>query len=98
MKRIGKKGRFVLLLVLQILVVLTMVAEIFNRNFYNVFLCLLTLVLFNIPRFVDLKLNIKLPTMLEVVILLFIFAAEILGEIQSFLYDFSVLGHCTPYN
>lgn len=84
MKRIGKKGRFVLLLVLQILVVLTMVAEIFNRNFYNVFLCLLTLVLFNIPRFVDLKLNIKLPTMLEVVILLFIFAAEILGEIQSF--------------
>ena len=39
MKRIGKKGRFVLLLVLQILVVLTMVAEIFNRNFYNVFLC-----------------------------------------------------------
>ena len=38
MKRIGKKGRFVLLLVLQILVVLTMVAEIFNRNFYNVFL------------------------------------------------------------
>lgn len=84
MKRIGKKGRFVLLLVLQILVVLTMVAEMFNRNFYNVFLCLLTLVLFNIPRFVDLKLNIKLPTMLEVVILLFIFAAEILGEIQSF--------------
>lgn len=38
MKRIGKKGRFVLLLVLQILVVLTMVAEMFNRNFYNVFL------------------------------------------------------------
>ena len=49
MKRIGKKGRFVLLLVLQILVVLTMVVEMFNRNFYNVFLCLLTLVLFNIP-------------------------------------------------
>lgn len=97
MKRIGKKGRFVLLLVLQILVVLTMVAEIFNRNFYNVFLCLLTLVLFNIPRFVDLKLNIKLPTMLEVVIYYSYSRRKYLVRYKV-LYDFSVLGHCAPYN
>lgn len=83
-KKINRKGTLVLLIVLQILVVATMVAEIFHKNFFNVFLCLLTLVLFYIPRFVDLKLNIKLPTALETVILLFIFSAEILGEIQSF--------------
>ena len=37
-----------------------------------------------IPSILDKKLNIKLPTVLETIILVFIFAAEILGEIQNF--------------
>lgn len=83
-KRVGKRGTLTVLVVLQVLVVLTIVAEAFHRNFYNIFLCVLTLLLFNIPRFLSFKLNIKLPSVLEIVILLFIFAAEILGEIQDF--------------
>lgn len=83
-RKIGLKGTAILQLVLQALVVVTLIAEAFNRNFYNVFLCVLTLILFNIPSFVDLKLKIKLPSALEAVILLFIFSAEILGEIRSF--------------
>ncbi|MBQ3126169.1 MAG: hypothetical protein IJC15_03790 [Clostridia bacterium] len=61
-----------------------LVARLLDRDYYAVFLCALTLLFFHIPRFVDRKLNVKLPGALESVILLFIFAAEILGEIGSF--------------
>lgn len=70
--------------ILRALVVGTMILQFFNGNYNNVFLCILTLILFMIPLIVDRRLNIKLPSLLETIILLFIFAAEILGEIQSF--------------
>ena len=71
-------------LTLRLLVILTMIAQFFNRNFENVFLCVLTLVLFVLPTIFERRLKIDLPDTLEIIILLFIFAAEILGEIQSF--------------
>ena len=70
--------------ILSILVILVMVRQFFMENYANVFTCVLTLILFMIPSFVDRKLNIKLPIALEAVIMFFIFSAEILGEIQSF--------------
>lgn len=79
-----RKRNITLLIVLQGLVVLTIGAQIYHKNYYNVFLCVLTLALFNIPKIMDKKFNVKLPTVLESTILLFIYAAEILGEIQSF--------------
>lgn len=78
------KRTAVLYVVLRMLVILTMVAQFLHGNYNNVFMCILTLILFMIPVIVDHRLNIKLPSALETVILLFIFAAEILGEIQSF--------------
>ena len=71
-------------IVLRVLVVLIMVAQFFNGNFENVFLCLLTLVLFTIPSFIERTIKIDVPDTLEVIILLFIFAAEMLGEIGSY--------------
>ena len=65
-----------------------MVAQFFNRNFENVFLCLLTLVLFLLPTIFERRLKIDLPDTLEIVIMLFIFAAEILGEIRAFYTTF----------
>ena len=80
-----KKDRAVTIhLILQALVVLITVSQFIQGNYHNVFLCLLTLALFNIPKIVEHKMHIELPTILEVVILLFIFSAEILGEIHSF--------------
>ena len=78
------KRNLTLLIMLQGFVVLTAAAQIYHRNYYNVFLCVLTLLLFNLPKIIDKKFNLKLPSTLESIILLFIFAAEILGEIQSF--------------
>lgn len=71
-------------LFLRAAVILIMVAQFFNRNFENVFLCLMTLVLFVMPTILERQLRIDFPDTLEIIIMLFIFAAEILGEIRSF--------------
>jgi len=79
-----KKRNIALLVILQSFVIITMVAQIVNRNYYNVFLCIFTLLLFNVPKIAGKKFNVTLPTFLEGMILFFIFGAGILGEIQSF--------------
>ncbi len=69
---------------LRISVILVMIAQIFNGNYENVALCVLTLILFLLPTVLERKLSISLPNTLQIIILLFIYAAEILGEIRSF--------------
>ena len=64
--------------------IVMMVLQLLNRNYENVFLCALTLLLLVIPSFVQVTFKVELPTTLEIIILLFIFAAEILGEISEF--------------
>ena len=71
-------------LVLRALVIFVLVRAALRRDFESVFMCSLTLVLMILPSFFSRKLNVELPTTLEVIILLFIFAAEILGELNSF--------------
>lgn len=83
-----KKGIALVYFLLRISVVLVMVAQFFNGNFQNVFLCILTLVLFLIPSFIERQLHIDVPDTLETIILLFIYAAEILGEIRAFYITF----------
>ena len=78
------KSSFVVYVVLRMLVILMMILQIFNRNYENVFLCILTLILLIMPSLVQINLKIELPTALEITILIFIFAAEILGEIGSY--------------
>lgn len=78
------KSSFIVYMVLRALVILCMILQILNRNYENVFLCVLTLILLVMPSFIQLNLKIELPTTLEIIILLFIFAAEILGEIQEY--------------
>lgn len=74
--------------ILRFLVTALMVIQLIRGNYDNVFLCLLTLVLFFIPAVLDKGFNIKLPTVLEIVIIVFIFSAEILGEMQNFYTHF----------
>lgn len=76
-------------IVLRLLVILVMVAQFFNGNFENVFLCILTLILFLLPTIFEKSLQIDLPNALEIIILLFTFAAEILGEIRAFYTTFA---------
>ena len=75
---------FTVYVVLRVLVLAVLVLQLFNGEYYDVFLCALTLTLFMIPSFVERRLHIDVPNTLEVLILLFIFSAEILGEIQEY--------------
>ncbi|MGH0054269.1 MAG: hypothetical protein ACQ5SW_12835 [Sphaerochaetaceae bacterium] len=70
--------------ILRFIVVLVLVAQLFNRNYENVFLCVLTLLLFAIPSLIETNTRIDIPDTLENIILFFIFAAEILGEMRSY--------------
>lgn len=86
-KKEAKKKRTINLtvyLTLRGLVIISLIAQAFHGNWNNVFLCVLTLIFFTLPTFLSKKLNITLPTTLEVVVYLFIFSSEILGEIQNF--------------
>lgn len=65
---------------LRFLVIIIAVAQFFNGNYENVFLCGLTLILFLLPTIFERALKIDLPNTMEIIILLFIFAAEILGK------------------
>ncbi|MGE4276119.1 MAG: hypothetical protein AB7E30_02960 [Lawsonibacter sp.] len=65
-----------------------MVAQFFNGNFENVFLCLLTLILLLLPTIAERSLKIELPNTMEIILMLFIFSAEILGEIRAFYTTF----------
>ncbi len=85
----GRRGTSVLYLVLVTVVIGVLVRQVFARNYENCFTCLLTLLLFLVPTFVERKLRISLPNTLEVIIILFIFSAEILGEISAFYIRFS---------
>lgn len=78
------KGSFAVYLLLRGFVVLTLILQLLNGNFENVFLCLLTLLLLILPAAVQVEFHIELPTLLEVILLVFIFCAEILGEINAF--------------
>ena len=71
-------------LTLRFLVFLTMVRQFFNKDYESVLICILTLFLFMLPSILSKRLHIELPDTLQIVILLFIFAAEILGEIREF--------------
>ena len=80
----NKKATATVYFVLRILVIIVMIVQFIEGNYENVFMCALTLVLFLIPIIIERKLNIKLPNTLEIIIFLFIFSAQILGEVQNF--------------
>ena len=78
------KSSFAVYLILRAFVIVIMILQILNRNYEDVFYCILTLILFLVPSFIQMEFKIELPTTLEIIILFFIFAAEILGEIGSY--------------
>lgn len=71
-------------LVLYALVVLSVVRQFFLGSYHNMFLGILTLILFMVPQMVEKVVGVTIPTGLKTVILIFIFSAEILGEINAF--------------
>ena len=75
---------FTVYLVLRLIVAATLVSSILRGEYESAFICLLVLVLFLLPFFIQQNFGIELPSALEIIILLFIFAAEILGELECY--------------
>ena len=78
------KATLVTYIILRLAVLIAMALSIVTKKYENLFVCVLALILFLLPSFTEKKFAIEVPSVLEVIILLFIFAAEILGEMNSF--------------
>ena len=84
-----KPAVFTVYVVLRLIVVAILVSSILRGEYENAAICLLVLVLFMLPFFIQQNFGIELPSTLEIIILLFIFAAEILGELKCYFITFS---------
>lgn len=80
----NKRSSLAIYLILRFLVILCMVLQLIRGDLNNALLCLLSLILLFAPLFIQNKFEITLPDGLEIAIYLFIFSAEILGEINNF--------------
>ena len=78
------RSSFIVFYTLRILVLVALVRQIMLHNYEGAFFCVLTIVLLYIPSWLQVKLHIELPPPLEITILCFIFAAEILGQVNAF--------------
>ena len=84
--RLQKKSKLTLVVyaVIRLIVIGVLIRSAFNGQIESVYTCLLTLVLLLLPSILERKLGVRLPAGLEITGVIFIFAAEILGEIASF--------------
>ena len=79
-----KPAVFTVYIILRLIVVAILVSSILRGEYENAAICLLVLFLFLLPLFVQKNFGIELPSTLEIIILVFIFASEILGELACF--------------
>lgn len=79
-----KRSTLIVYAIVRLLVIAILIHAIIDGNYENVFTCLLTLFLLMLPVLVEHKFGIDIPSALEITLVLFIFAAEILGEMQSY--------------
>lgn len=80
----SKKSSLLVYIIVRILVLLCLITQLIHGDLNNAFLCGLTLILLILPFFISHNFKIEIPNFFEIVIMLFIFSSEILGEINSF--------------
>lgn len=78
------KKQFIAYSILRVLVILTAIRCLFTRNYESLFLCILSLILFLLPSLVEEMLKVEFPPLFQIAIYLFIYAAEILGEVNQY--------------
>ena len=78
------RSTFIVYTFMRLFVIVIAILQFLNKNYEQVFFCLLTLSLMVIPSFIQATFKISMPSTLEIILLLFIFAAEILGEMGHY--------------
>ncbi|MBQ9133619.1 MAG: hypothetical protein IJX64_03710 [Clostridia bacterium] len=84
------KVSFFIYISLRAIVTAIGILQFLNGSYQNALLCVFTLILFLLPAFVQKTFNVELPSTLEIIVLIFIFAAEILGELAEYYVKFSI--------
>ena len=86
------KGKSKFTIALYLFVRATMIVvfavSLLKQEYLTASQAVLTLILFAIPELIDRKLHIEIPNLLEIIILLFIYASVFLGEMQDYYYKF----------
>lgn len=80
----ANKGTWALYMVLRSIVIVVAVRCAWVQRWEQLFLCIVVLFLMVMPSLLAHRLKLELPSTLEKIILLFVFAAEILGEIGGY--------------
>lgn len=70
--------------ILRLIVLAVLVRSILRRDFEGMFTCLLVLFVFELPTLIEERTHIELPSLLEIIVMLHVFAAEILGELACY--------------
>ena len=85
-KTMNAKGRVTrgIYITLRILTVMSAVASLLLGQYNQFVLAVFTLLLFTLPDIIQKRFAVRLPSTLESIIYCFIFAAEVLGEINNF--------------
>ena len=78
------KKQFITYSVLRALVILTAIRCVFTRNYESLAICILSLVLFLLPSLFEQLLKVEIPPVFQMIIYVFIYSAEILGEVNKY--------------
>lgn len=82
------KKAYTVYALLSLAIAAVLVRSVFLGRFENVFTCVLASLLLLIPPVIERSFHIELPTTLEIFAYVFVFCAEILGEIGNFYVHF----------
>lgn len=80
----SSRASLIVYVILRTIIILIMIRMVFLGEWQNVFLCGLSLLLMFIPFFLRTTFKVNFPSVLEIIVFIFVFAAEILGEMANF--------------
>ncbi len=78
------RSSFIVFSILRASIIVILILQIFTGQYESLYLYVLTLLLLFIPSIIQVQFRIEIPPTLEIIIFCFIYAAEILGTINSF--------------
>jgi len=74
---------------IRILLITIIIQEVLTKNYSQIFVAVITLALTYYPSLLEKKFKVYLPSTMQIIITLFIFAAQYLGEMKDFYRLFS---------
>lgn len=78
------KKTFAFFMILHIMVILTAIRCLVTHNYESFATCILVLLLFLLPALIEDRMKLSIPPLFQAIIFGFIFAAEILGEVDHY--------------